>query len=87
MISLVEIFAFVAIGLALNFLRIAVRDLFAKRKKSILESSPAMEDVDSFVEIPVEQMSLHWDNDKSSDVEELKQKIERFKERNRFYKI
>lgn len=87
MITPIELFAFIAIAFAIHFLKIAARDMFNEKGKSNLEKYPSVEEVDSFVEIPIELMISDLDKEKKKNLDELKEKIKKFKERNRFYKI
>lgn len=87
MISTIEIFGIISIGFALNVLRIAAKGIVKNIENQNWENIPPKEEIESFVEIPIEHLVSNIDTKKGQNLEELKEKIKKFKERNRFYTI
>ncbi len=87
MISLVEIFGIIAIGFALYFIRMIVKNQNTKADDRAMDFIPSEDKTESFVDIPMEQITARIDYEEAHQLEELKEKIRRFKDRNRFYNL
>lgn len=87
MISIVELFGFISIAFAIIAIRVYLKDQNKIKESSISSSSQSDEEQESFVDIPIELLENSFDDDTSGNLQKLKDKIESFKERNRFYNL
>ena len=82
-----EIFGIIAIGFALYFLRIIISDKNETFPDIDLDYSDHQEELESFVEIPMDSFITNLELDDGNNLDNLKEKINKFKERNRFYTL
>ena len=87
MISIVELFGFISILFAIIAIRVYVKDQSKIKEPSSVAFAHSDEKIEPFVEIPLEQIHVSLNDAESGNLDELKDKIESFKERNRFYNL
>ncbi len=86
-----EVLLGIGIGTVLAFIITATHDMIAQRrsvkitKKTVHEPRTVEHKIAPFVEIHMEHMSRHLPTASEDSIDSLKQKIEGFKQRNRFY--
>ncbi len=87
MISLVELFGLISIAFGINAIRIAIKDQNKSQEISNWSFAHSDDQLEAFVDIPMELLEKAVDQTNGGDVDELKDKIESFKDRNRFYNL
>ena len=87
MISVVDLFGFISIVFAVNVIRIAIKDQKDTEKTPYCTLFQSEKETESFVDIPMEFLEKALQKDTNVNLDEQKHKIEKFKERNRFYNL
>lgn len=82
-----EVLGIIAIGFALYFLRIIIKGKHKIVKNISLDWSDHQEKFEPFIDIPMDDLTKKLDFRENENLDDLKKKIEKFKERNKFYSI